>query len=189
MPVLFPDRKPACIINWEIPFYNRLNLVTSASIIGRRTSVFSISLVSIFLLQWLENYWFVLQCKSTLVGPYTTSWCIWLELVGPIVCCPPGPGPQTPLFCWTPVFKDEFCCLFGTLMWIILLRSLGCINSSRRFHSHSSSSLNTGVQQNNGVCGPGPGGQQTIGPTNSSQMHHDVVYGPTRVDLHCNTNQ
>jgi hypothetical protein len=44
--------------------------------------------------------------------------------------------------------------------------------------------------QNNGVCGPGPGGQQTsIGQNNSSQLHHDVVYGATRGDLHCNPNQ
>ena len=49
--------------------------------------------------------------------------------------------------------------------------------------------LNAGSQQNNGVCVSGPGGQQTIGPTNSSQMHHDVVYGPTRGELHCSPNQ
>mgnify|MGYP003310855224 CR=1 FL=1 len=43
----------------------------------------------------------------------------------------------------------------------------------------------TGQQSSNGVCGPGSGGQQP-----SSQMHHDVVYGPTRGELHCgSTNQ
>ena len=49
--------------------------------------------------------------------------------------------------------------------------------------------LNVGGQQNNGICVPGPGGgQPPLGGTNS-QMHHDVVYGATRGDLHCSTNQ
>ena len=43
-------------------------------------------------------------------------------------------------------------------------------------------------QQNNGVCGPG-GQQPNMGQNNPSQMHHDVVYGATRGDLHCNSNQ
>ena len=53
-------------------------------------------------------------------------------------------------------------------------------------------SLNgTGQQNSNGACGPGLGGQAGGGgPISSSQMHHDVVYGPTRGDMHCgSTNQ
>ena len=51
------------------------------------------------------------------------------------------------------------------------------------------SGLGVGGQQSNGVCVPGPGGgQPPLGGT-SSQMHHDVVYGTTRSDLHCSSNQ